>query len=96
MIHQTTDHGHIKEWIERRGGQPAMAVMGIDTGPESVGGDLAIDFGENDNNVDLEEITWELFFRLFEEKRLAFAHEEDATDSSRFYQFFSRDTLFTS
>jgi hypothetical protein len=88
---QTTDHGKIRNWVEARQGKPAR-VQG--TGEADDAGLLRIDFPEKDNDQDdeLEEITWEEFFEKFDEKRLAFVYQEKtaAGQQSRFNKFVSR------
>ena len=81
----TTDHDEIRRWVEERGGHPAK----VRTGGE--GGILRIDFGDPDPN--LERISWEEFFRIFEENNLAFLYQ-DKTESggiSRFNKFVDRE-----
>lgn len=76
---RTIDHQEIKEWIEARGGSPAV-VEG--THDEFGSGILRVDFG--DGEEDLEELSWEEFFRVFDINDLAFVYQEDTeaiTDS---------------
>ncbi len=82
----TTDHDAIRAWAEARGGRPARVE---DTGGN--GGILRIDFREPDEG--LEEIDWETFFEIFEDRKLAFLHQEHTADggTSRFNRFVSRD-----
>jgi hypothetical protein len=81
----TTDHAAIRKWVEARQGRPARVKT---SGP---GGILRIDFGKPEDN--LEEISWEEFFRIFDENRLAFLHQErtEGGDLSRFSKFIERD-----
>ena len=55
------------------------------------GGILRIDFGEPDE--DLELIDWDEFFRIFDENKLSFLHQEKTQDgaTSRFNKFVSWD-----
>lgn len=81
----TTDHKLIRQWVEARGGHPSRV--------KNVGGDgglLRIDFGEPEKN--LEEIPWDEFFRIFDENKLAFLHQEKTEDGqeSRFNKFVNR------
>jgi hypothetical protein len=79
----TTDHDAIRKWAAARDGHPARVK---DQGP---GGILRIDFGEP--NEGLERISWEDFFRIFEENKLAFLHQERTKDGvSRFNKFVER------
>jgi hypothetical protein len=81
----TTDHDTIRRWAEARGGRPAR-VKGTDPG-----GVLRIDFGEPEDT--LEEISWDEFFRVFDDRGLAFLHQDRTEDGdmSRFSKLVSRD-----
>lgn len=83
---QTTDHDHIRQWVEQRGGRPAV-VRDTMNGSSGV---LRIDFAEEDES--LEEIPWNDFFRIFEEHNLAFLHQDTTEDGneSRFFKFVER------
>ena len=80
----TTDHDEIRSWVEERGGIPSR-VRGTEPG-----GILRIDFGEPEEQ--LEEIDWDTFFEVFEDRGLAFLHQ-DETDGgqSRFNKCVDRD-----
>ena len=81
----TTDHDTIRKWAESRGGRPARVKT---SGP---GGILRIDFGEKDDN--LEEIEWEEFFKVFDERKLAFLYQDESGSggTSRFNKFVDRE-----
>ncbi len=82
---RTIDHQAIREWVEGRGGNPAVVA---DTGGE--GGLLRIDFGLGDEA--LEPVSWEEFFRIFDENGLAFVYEQEPDDAVSFTcTFVSRD-----
>ena len=80
----TTDHDTIRAWIEERNGRPARVKTG------GQGGILRIDFGDTDEN--LEEISWDDFFQIFDENKLAFLHQDQTADgkTSRFNKFVDR------
>ncbi|WP_454849181.1 hypothetical protein [Rhizobium binxianense] len=80
----TTDHDQIRKWVEARNGHPARVR---DEGP---GGILRIDFDEAE--AKLEEISWDEFFRVFDENRLAFLYQDktDGGRTSRFSKFVAR------
>ena len=81
----TTDHDEIRRWVEERGGVPAR-VRGTEPG-----GILRIDFGEPEES--LEEIPWETFFEIFEERGLAFLHQDEGDGGkSRFNKLVERET----
>ncbi len=85
---RTTEHEVIRAWVEERGGLPAV-VAGTRDGEE--GGVLRVDFG--DHEEDLEEVSWDEFFKLFEEHDLAFLYtEQTATGGeSYFHKFVERE-----
>lgn len=72
----TTDHDTIRRWAEERGGRPAR-VRGTGRGEDP--GMLRIDLPGYGAEESLEEISWEEFFHKFEEKRLAFLYQEEAS-----------------
>ncbi len=84
----TTDHKEIKRWIEARQGRPTVVEA-------TKGGDgeglLRIDFREPDDK--LEEIGWDEFFKTFEDRKLAFLHQDKTADGkpSRFFKFVHRE-----
>ena len=84
----TTDHDTIRKWIEARGGVPTV-VKG--TEGEDGEGILRVDFAERDEK--LEEIPWEEFFATFEDRGLAFLHQDKTKDGSesRFFKFVKRE-----
>jgi hypothetical protein len=88
----TTDHEAMRRWAEGRGGKPAC-VKG--TGGKGEPCLLRIDFPGYSGEETLQEITWDEFFKAFEENRLAFLYQEETTDGkmSRFSKFISRDSL---
>ncbi|MBE7186424.1 MAG: hypothetical protein INR68_18690 [Methylobacterium mesophilicum] len=81
----TTDHKEIQTWAEKRGGRPSVVRT------HGKGGVLRLDFGEKEDN--LEEISWEEFFKIFDDSDLAFLHQDKTHDGkeSRFSKFVHRD-----
>jgi hypothetical protein len=79
----TTDHAEIRRWAEARGGRPAHVT---ETGEGDDPGVLRIDFEGPDDR--LEEISWDDWFRSFEENRLAFLYQDEA--DSRFNKLVDR------
>ena len=86
----TIDHDMIRKWVEKRGGRPARVA---ETAPGKTGGKkgsagiLRIDFAEPDPS--LEQISWDEFFRTFEEHKLAFLFQPN--EDSRFLKFVERE-----
>lgn len=77
MAQTTTDHETIRDWAEAKGGKPA-AVDSTHSGDDV--GIVRIMFPDapNTEHDALVEISWEEFFREFEERELALVYEEDS------------------
>ena len=88
--HTTTDHDEIRRWAESRGGRPAHVA---ETGDRGDPGVLRIDFGDADDR--LEEISWDEWFRAFDENGLALVYQEHTADGeeSRFNKLVSRENV---
>ena len=71
----TTSHEVIRHWAEERGGAPAT-VEGTEHGDRA--GVLRFDFGERTDK--LRHITWEEWFRTFDERHLNFIYQEERKD----------------
>lgn len=71
---ETRDHGVIRRWTEARNGYPAIVVAAAE-GP--IGG-LRLDFDAPGASWDrmLERISWDDFFRMFDERKLVFVYQE--------------------
>jgi hypothetical protein len=84
----TTNHDVIRAWAEARGGQPAE-VGDTENGS---GGVLRIEFRDPDDRLD--EVDWEPFFEVFDDRKLAFLYQEKTGDGevSRFNKFVARDS----
>ncbi len=87
---RTTDHATIRRWVEERGGSPA-AVKATEKGNDP--GLLRINFPGYSGENRLEDITWDEFFKKFDEKNLAFLYQDKTRDgeTSRFWKFVSRE-----
>ncbi len=72
---ETKDHKIIREWAEKRGGKPARVK----------GSDNLLRFKFDEKTDTLEEIDWEEFFKVFNEKNLTFLYQDE--DDSRFFKF---------
>jgi hypothetical protein len=85
----TIDHDEIRRWAEERGGRPAC-VRG--TGGGSDIGVLRIDFPGYTGEDTLQPISWDDFFRKFEERRLALVYQDTTRgQKSNFNKLVSRD-----
>jgi hypothetical protein len=76
--HRTQDHGTIRRWAEARSGKPSM-VEGTEI--------LRIDFNEREEN--LKPVSWDEFFRVFDDRGLDFLYQDKTEDGkqSRFFKF---------
>jgi hypothetical protein len=85
----TTDHEQIRQWVEKRGGHPAVVA---ETRGKNGGGVLRIDFDEpgGDGDERLERIGWDEFFRIFDRNDLAFLRDEEG--NSRFNKFVAKES----
>lgn len=85
----TTNHATIKKWVETRGGHPATVKR---TGDAEDPGLLRIDFPGYSGEESLEAVSWDKFFKAFEENQLAFLYQEKLKDGqeSRFCKFVRR------
>ena len=86
---KTTDHKEIRQWVEERGGHPATVKQ---TASQDDPGLLRIDFPGYSGEEELEPISWDDFFEKFEEKKLAFLHQDQTDDgqTSRFNKLVER------
>lgn len=74
----TTHHEVIKQWAEARDGQPAT-VEG--TEHDNHLGVLRFDFGGDSEN--LRHVSWEEWFKTFDERQLNFIYQEERTDGDQ-------------
>jgi hypothetical protein len=81
----------MRKWAEARGGKPAT-VKGTQSHNEA--GILRIDFPGYSGAGSLEEISWDEFFKKFDEKQLAFLYQDETSsgEQSRFFKLVSRET----
>jgi hypothetical protein len=88
--HVTTDHDQIRQWAEARGGRPACV-----RGTEGKGGTclLRVDFPGGAGEDKLQPISWDDFFKQFDNEGLAFLYQEETADGkeSRFNKFVRPD-----
>lgn len=85
---RTTDHATIQRWVEERGGSPATVKA---TEGKNDPGLLRINFPGYSGADRLEDISWEDFFKKFDEKHLEFLYQDETRDgeTSRFWKFVS-------
>jgi hypothetical protein len=86
----TINHDEIRAWIEARNGTPAALAS---TANNDEPGVLRVLFQEQESGNSLEKISWDDFFKKFEEEKLAFLYQDETKDgkTSRFFKFVQRD-----
>lgn len=86
----TIDHDEIEKWVGSEGGKPAVL-----RGRKGEAGTLRIIFPEAEEEELLEEISWDDFFKKFEEEHLALAFRESSDPLGIWWRFLNRDELDT-
>jgi hypothetical protein len=92
----TLDHQIIQNWAEDHRGIPELITQ-KDIGNKITG--LRLDFpGEDDKDLpeteDIEKLSWQQFFKEFENLKLAFEYETEIVgDPSLAYRFLKRDAI---
>jgi hypothetical protein len=87
----TTDHDEIRRWVEEHGGKPAIVRETADGGG---GGVLRIDFPGGAGEDQLEHVSWDQWFEVFERDGLAFVYQAEKADGedSTFFKLVRRDS----
>jgi hypothetical protein len=82
---RTRDHEEIRQWAEARGGHPAMVQASRQKG-QNPAGILRIDFPGFSGKGSLQEVSWDEWFEVFDERNLEFLYQEKTANgkSSRF------------
>jgi hypothetical protein len=88
----TTDHEEIQRWAESRGAQPAE-VEGTERGGDDVG-IIRLDFPGYTGTPPLRHISWDEWFRKFDESGLALVYQERTSGGQRsnFNKLVARET----
>jgi hypothetical protein len=86
-----TDHEEIRRWAEERGAQPAR-VKG--TGGDGDVGMIRLDFPGYTGEESLEPISWDEWFRKFDESNLALLVQDETArgERSNFNKLIGRET----
>ena len=89
----TTDRGQIRKWAEARGGKPA-AVKTTHHGKDPGIIRLIFPSAPNADDESLEEISWDEFFRKFDDAGLALLYQDRTSggEKSLFSKLIGRDT----
>lgn len=80
----TTDHEMIRKWVEDRGGHPATVERTLKGKQDA--GVLRVDFPGYSGNATLKPVTWKQWFKIFDDRRLAFLHQ-DKTGKGKLSRF---------
>jgi hypothetical protein len=88
MAETTTDHNTIRKWAEKHGGKPAAVDR---THKKDDVGIIRIMFPKapHSEHDHLVEISWDEFFKEFDERKLALLYEPD----SMFSKLVGRDSV---
>jgi len=86
----TTDHDEIRRWAEERGGVPSRVSS---TGGGQDAGIIRLDFPGYGGEGSLEPISWDDWFRKFDESGLALIYDETTRgQKSNFNKLVRRET----
>jgi hypothetical protein len=88
MAETTTDHETIRRWAEKKGGKPAAVARTHQGGDVGIVRIMFPDAPRSEHQA-LTEISWEEFFREFDQRKLALIYEEDGL----FSKIVGRDTV---
>ncbi len=84
----TTDHNEIRRWVESHGGHPATVKR--TTRGSQAAGVLRIDFPGFSGEQTLKPISWNEWFKVFDQRKLAFLYQQAKGKQSRFNKLISR------
>lgn len=89
--YMTRDHDRIRRWVEERGGWPATVAS---THSDDDAGLIRLDFPGYSGGDSLERISWEEWFRKFDDSGLVLLHQESLAsgEKSNFNKLISQDT----
>lgn len=87
----TTDHETIRRWAEERGGKPAEVAS---TAREGDVGIIRIDFPGFGGEGKLQEISWDDWFKKFDDMGLALVYQDETSggERSNFNKLIARET----
>jgi hypothetical protein len=85
----TTDLKTIQEWAKKRDGKPTRVKSTVD---KKDGGVLRINLPGYSGEDTLEEISWDEWYKTFEDRELAFLYQEETAGGkeSRFFKLINR------
>lgn len=71
----TTDHEQIRTWAQERGGRPARVHNAFGSKREDC--ILQIDFLHDKYDDDVEELTWDAFFEMFDRENMVLVYQTE-------------------
>lgn len=80
----TTDHDEIRRWAEERGGAP---VIVRDSAAANADGFLNLEFPGYDRGETAQRVSWDEFFRTFEDRNLAFQYQQERPTGAETFMF---------
>lgn len=90
---RTTDHQTIRQWAEERGGRPMAVRSTLEDSTEDAIIRIGFPGARQSDDSRLEEISWDEWFRLFDQNDLALLYQESADgERSNFNKLVSRDS----
>ncbi|MFM8319378.1 MAG: hypothetical protein ACKOC5_00565 [Chloroflexota bacterium] len=86
----TRDHDEIRDWVEERGGFPAVLADADEQDPACV---LQIDFPGYNGPQPLKRVSWDDYFEKFDRAELAFQYRQELRpgEFSRFNAYVRRE-----
>jgi hypothetical protein len=84
----TTDLNVIKKWAEERDGKPTK-VKGVGRKDDGI---IRINFPGYSGEDSLEDISWDEWYKIFQDRKLAFLYQDETTGGkeSRFFKLVER------
>ena len=84
----TTDLNVIKKWAEQRDGKPTK-VKGVGAKDDGI---IRINFPGYSGEDSLEDISWDEWYKIFQDRKLAFLYQDKTADGkeSRFFKLVER------
>jgi hypothetical protein len=86
----TTNHDEIRDWVESHGGHPATVKRTTKSGQAA--GILRIDFPGFSGAETLKPVSWDEWFAVFDQRKLAFLYQDAKGKQSRFNKLVSRQS----
>ena len=85
----TTDLKVIQKWAEERDGKPTK-VKGVGGKDDGI---IRIDFPGYSGEKTLEDISWDEWYDIFQDRKLAFLYQDETAGGkeSRFFKLVNRD-----